>query len=140
MIRRKFSIYLLVAAILPALMVTIPASDAQARSRTGAFVTGLVIGAAGAAALYHHSNKRWNRVLTTIIATSEGDATRITACAIATVPANIVHRGPIPGARNPGRGHGIAIVPTNIGRSIHALAITPLIVVTSGSAVKQKRG
>ncbi|TLP48622.1 MULTISPECIES: BA14K family protein [Cohaesibacter] len=61
MIRRNLSIYLLVAAILPALMITVPTSDAQARSRTGAFVAGIVIGAAGAAALYHHSNKRWNR-------------------------------------------------------------------------------
>ena len=60
---RKLFIYLLVAAILPALAITIPTTQAEAKNgRRGAFVAGLVIGAVGAAAIYHHNDRRWGRV------------------------------------------------------------------------------
>ena len=60
---RKLSIYLLIMAILPAIAITIPTSEAEARKgRRGAFVAGLVIGAVGAAAIYHHNNTRWRGV------------------------------------------------------------------------------
>lgn len=61
---RKLYIYALIAAILPAIAITIPTSQAQAKDgRNAAFIAGLVAGAVGGAILYDQSNKtRWNRV------------------------------------------------------------------------------
>ena len=60
---RKIFVFALVAAILPAMAITMPTSQAQAKDgRNAAFIAGLVAGAVGAAVIYNHSNTRWNRV------------------------------------------------------------------------------
>ena len=60
---RKTLIYVLMMAVLPALIITIPTSQAQARNgRTAAFVFGFVAGATGTAIIYNHNRQRWGRV------------------------------------------------------------------------------
>ncbi|WP_319533534.1 BA14K family protein [uncultured Cohaesibacter sp.] len=62
MTTRKLYIYALLMAILPAIAITIPTSDAHAANgRKGAFVAGLVAGAVGAAVLYSASQNRWHK-------------------------------------------------------------------------------
>lgn len=60
---RRFYVYALIAAILPALAITLPTSKAEAKDgRNAAFVAGLVVGAVGGAAIYSHSQSRWRGV------------------------------------------------------------------------------
>ena len=59
MITRKFITFTMLAALLPVLVIALPAGKAEARNgRNAAFIAGLVIGATGAAAIYHHNKTR----------------------------------------------------------------------------------
>ncbi|PLW78734.1 BA14K family protein [Cohaesibacter celericrescens] len=60
---RKILIYALLAAILPALAIVTPTTQAEAKNgRKGALAAGLIIGAVGAAVLYNGNKNKWNRV------------------------------------------------------------------------------
>ena len=63
---KRLYVLAMLAAIVPALIVTMPAPQAHAKDgRNAAFVFGLVTGAVGAAILYDHHTRRdvrWSRV------------------------------------------------------------------------------